>query len=244
MAETPKFDLSKMSVREIVIVVGTLLSAVGYGFYQFEYQVQTKKVALLEQQSRETQASIGAFQKILINPSRVKKTKAQITKIKNEIVELQTTIKKTKNRLEGQGTEILGELQNEADFYGVFLKSLKTSERTSPDAINVVPILDVRESNNIVLAQSGQTIVIGGLMKTKKEVDDNSVPLLGALPYVGRLFHWNQETVAKTELAILLTPEIMVGKAIDDKFLSTKSQLRNSGYDVVTDRVVTPSFKR
>ena len=129
MAETPKFDLSKMSVRELVIVVGPLLSAVGYGFYQFEYQVQTKKVALLEQQSRETQASIGAFQKILINPSRVKKTKAQITKIKNEIVELQTTIKKTKNRLEGQGTEILGELQNEADFYGVFLKSLKTNER-------------------------------------------------------------------------------------------------------------------
>jgi len=120
----------------------------------------------------------------------------------------------------------------------------KSGERTSPDAINVVPILDVRESNNIVLAQSGQTIVIGGLMKTKKEVDDNSVPLLGALPYVGRLFHWNQETVAKTELAILLTPEIMVGKTIDDKFLSTQSQLRSSGYDVITDRIVTPSFKR
>ncbi|MBT4897671.1 MAG: hypothetical protein HON56_01250, partial [Nitrospina sp.] len=81
-------------------------------------------------------------------------------------------------------------------------------------------------------------------MKTKKEVDDNSVPLLGALPYVGRLFHWNQETVAKTELAILLTPEIMVGKTIDDKFLSTQSQLRSSGYDVITDRIVTPSFKR
>ena len=133
---------------------------------------------------------------------------------------------------------------------GQIMMSINTSiteqsgERTSPDAINVVPILDVRESNNIVLAQSGQTIVIGGLMKTKKEVDDNSVPLLGALPYVGRLFHWNQETVAKTELAILLTPEIMVGKAIDDKFLSTQSQLRSSGYDVITDRIVTPSFKR
>ena len=39
MAETPKFDLSKIAIREIVIVIVTLLSAVGYGFYQFEYQV-------------------------------------------------------------------------------------------------------------------------------------------------------------------------------------------------------------
>jgi len=129
MAETPKFDISKLTIREIVIVVGTLLSAVGYGFYQFEYQVQIKKITQLEKQSREVKASIETFQKILINPSRVKQTRAEIKKIKDEIIELQTTIEKTKNRLEGQGLEILNELQNEADFYGVFLKSLKTSER-------------------------------------------------------------------------------------------------------------------
>ncbi len=120
----------------------------------------------------------------------------------------------------------------------------KSGERTSPDGINIVPILDVRESNNIVLAQHGQTIIIGGLMKTKKEVDDNSIPLLGAIPYLGRLFHWTQETESKTELVIMLTPEIMVGRAIDDKYLSERSHLRNLGYDVPTDRLITPSFRR
>jgi MSHA biogenesis protein MshL len=61
---------------------------------------------------------------------------------------------------------------------GQIMMSINTSiteragERSSPDGIVVVPILDVRESNNVVLAQHGQTIVIGGLMKTKKEVDD------------------------------------------------------------------------
>ena len=60
---------------------------------------------------------------------------------------------------------------------GQIMMSINTSiteragERSSPDGIVVVPILDVRESNNVVLAQHGQTIVIGGLMKTKKEVD-------------------------------------------------------------------------
>jgi len=58
---------------------------------------------------------------------------------------------------------------------GDIMMSINTSiteqsgERTYPDGINIVPIVDVRESNNVVLAQHGQTIVIGGLMKTKKK---------------------------------------------------------------------------
>jgi MSHA biogenesis protein MshL len=120
----------------------------------------------------------------------------------------------------------------------------KAGERISPDAVNVVPILDVRESNNVVLAQHGQTIVIGGLMKTKKEVDDNSVPLFGALPVVGRFFHWEQENALKTELVIMLTPQIMAGRAIDDKFKEESERLRNTGYDVYSDSIVNPSFRR
>lgn len=120
----------------------------------------------------------------------------------------------------------------------------KSGERTSPDNVNVVPILDVRESNNVVLAQHGQTIVIGGLMKTKKEVDDNSVPILGAIPYVGRFFHWDNETEAKTELVIMLTPEIMAGQAIDDKFNFESSRLRNFGYNNRNSRISNPTFRR
>ncbi len=120
----------------------------------------------------------------------------------------------------------------------------KSGERTSPDGVNVVPVLDVRESNNVVLAQHGQTIVIGGLMKTRKEVDDNSVPFLGAIPYVGRIFHWDQENESKTELVIMLTPEIMVGKAIDGRYAQERHKLRDLGYDPPTNRMVNPSFNR
>jgi Tfp pilus assembly protein PilO len=129
MATKPeKSDLKNLSIRELVIIVGTLLSAVGYGFDQFEYTVQTKKIKKLNEQSTETQASIGALQQVLISPARTQKTKAEIEKTQEEIVELQTAIEKTKARLTGQDLEILNELQNQADFYGVFLKSIKTSE--------------------------------------------------------------------------------------------------------------------
>ncbi|MBT5469943.1 MAG: hypothetical protein HOK41_05025 [Nitrospina sp.] len=120
----------------------------------------------------------------------------------------------------------------------------KSGERTSPDGINIVPILDVREANNVVIAQHGQTIIIGGLMKTRKEVDDNSVPLFGSLPLVGRLFHWDQENTLKSELVIMLTPEIMAGRSVDDRFKKERDRLRNTGYDVYSDTIANPSFRR
>jgi MSHA biogenesis protein MshL len=120
----------------------------------------------------------------------------------------------------------------------------KSGERTSPDNVVVVPILDVRESNSVVLAQHGQTIVIGGLMKTKKEVDDNSVPILGAIPYFGDFFHWSNETESKTELVIMLTPEIMAGQAVDTRFNTESSRLRNLGYNTKNSQFSNPTFKR
>jgi hypothetical protein len=42
---------------------------------------------------------------------------------------LEQEIEKAKDRLKGQGMEIINDLQNEADFFGVFLKSMRTTER-------------------------------------------------------------------------------------------------------------------
>jgi Tfp pilus assembly protein PilO len=126
--ETAKFDISKLSIREIIIMIGTLLSAIGYGFYQFEYSVQTKKLTKLEIQLRELQTSIGALQIVLTHSASIDQTKIQIKTIKGEIDTIQSDIEKSKSRLTGQDTEILNSLQSEADFYGVFLKSIKSSE--------------------------------------------------------------------------------------------------------------------
>lgn len=135
MATKPaKSDLKNLSIREIAIIVGTLISAIGYGFVEFEYKVQTKIIEKLEKQSKEIQATTGAFQKALITPARTKKTKAEIILLKAEIIELQSTIERIKARLTGQDLEILDELQSEADVYGVFLKSIKTNERSISQA--------------------------------------------------------------------------------------------------------------
>jgi hypothetical protein len=127
--KTPKFDLAKLTLREIAIFIGVSLAATGYGFYEFEYSVQEKKITQIEKEQKALDVSINTFQKMLINPAQANRTKTQIKKIKNEIVDIQASIEKTKVRLTGQDLEILNNLQGEADFYGVYLKSMKTSER-------------------------------------------------------------------------------------------------------------------
>jgi hypothetical protein len=42
----------------------------------------------------------------------------------------------------------------------------------------------------------------------------------------------------------MLTPEIMAGKAVDEKYLSESSSIKNFGYDDATTNMVNPSFKR
>ena len=90
--------------------------------------------------------------------------------------------------------------------------------------------MDVRESNNVVLTQSGQTIVIGGLIKTTKERNDNDVPFLSKIPLLGYFFQHKEEIDTKTELVIMLTPEVMVGTGIDDRYQQEKNRMEKYSF--------------
>jgi MSHA biogenesis protein MshL len=68
----------------------------------------------------------------------------------------------------------------------------------------------IRESDSVVRARSGQVIVIGGLMTTQNSNTNYQTPFLGSIPVIGNLFKSKQTTGTKTELVILLKP-IVVG---------------------------------
>lgn len=78
------------------------------------------------------------------------------------------------------------------------------------------PIIDVREADMIVRAREGQVIVIGGLMQEKRSDSDSKVPILGDLPGIGALFRSTSQEARKTELVVLLSPTVMVGKKVDE----------------------------
>ncbi|HET6725136.1 MAG TPA: pilus (MSHA type) biogenesis protein MshL [Gammaproteobacteria bacterium] len=67
----------------------------------------------------------------------------------------------------------------------------------------------VRESDSVVRAKSGQIIVIGGLMKNETHDRVYKTPLLGDIPFLGALFRHTQKQNVKTELVILLKPIVI-----------------------------------
>lgn len=67
----------------------------------------------------------------------------------------------------------------------------------------------IQESDNVVRANTGQIIVIGGLMKEASTSENASVPLLGDVPVIGNLFKHQRLTRIKKELVILLKPTVM-----------------------------------
>lgn len=68
---------------------------------------------------------------------------------------------------------------------------------------------NIRESDTVIRAKSGEIVVIGGLMQTMTTNGESRVPFLGAIPIVGNLFKTKQDVERKKELVILLKPTVV-----------------------------------
>ncbi|HAC67175.1 MAG TPA: type IV pilus secretin PilQ [Pseudomonas sp.] len=89
--------------------------------------------------------------------------------------------------------------------------------KDAPDyqnALNGVPPISKNEVNAKVLVSDGETIVLGGVFSNTQTKSTTKVPMLGDIPYVGRLFRRDSVTDSKVELLIFLTPRIMNNQAI------------------------------
>ncbi len=73
-----------------------------------------------------------------------------------------------------------------------------------------------------VVVEDGQTLLIGGLMRTDKTKTQTGIPFLSQIPLLGYLFRSTSDTFTKSELIILITPHVVgspeEGQAITEKF--------------------------
>jgi type IV pilus assembly protein PilQ len=72
-----------------------------------------------------------------------------------------------------------------------------------------VPSIDTREIVTQVLVNDGQTVVLGGIFETERRDAENKVPVLGDVPFLGRLFKSTTKMDNKDELLIFVTPRIL-----------------------------------
>lgn len=66
-----------------------------------------------------------------------------------------------------------------------------------------------RQSDSIVRARSGQVVVIGGLLQNVNDNTDANVPWLSKLPVLGVLFQQQRKDLERSELVILLRPQVV-----------------------------------
>ncbi|MEK1907323.1 MAG: type IV pilus secretin PilQ, partial [Pseudomonas sp.] len=82
------------------------------------------------------------------------------------------------------------------------------------NAVLGVPPIKKNEVNAKVLVNDGETIVIGGVFSNTQSKSVEKVPLLGDIPFLGRLFRKDTVTDTKNELLVFVTPRIMNNQAI------------------------------
>ena len=75
---------------------------------------------------------------------------------------------------------------------------------------NDVPIITSRELEASVSIQSGDTLVLGGLVREDVRESHTKVPILGSIPILGALFRSSRTENIRTELLVLISPEVLV----------------------------------
>ena len=173
-------------------------------------------------------------------------SRPQILAVDNQAAEI--NIGQSVPQITGSQTTELGNINNTIEYRDVGV-ILRVTPRISPDGfvslevepeisslsssnVNVgqagsAPIFNERKATTTVRVQNGHTIMIGGLISTDDDVRDEGIPILKSIPLIGMLFRDRSVSKKRTELIIILTPQIIT--TVDQADRMTQKGLERSG---------------
>jgi pilus assembly protein CpaC len=79
-----------------------------------------------------------------------------------------------------------------------------------------IPALSTRRAETDVELAEGQSFVVAGLVDNREQEIFNKIPVLGSLPIFGALFKSKDEKRQRTDLIVLVTPELTTPLATTD----------------------------
>ncbi|MDD5347575.1 MAG: hypothetical protein PHT59_03070 [Candidatus Omnitrophica bacterium] len=77
-----------------------------------------------------------------------------------------------------------------------------------------VPVIDRRSASTKLVMKNGQTLILGGLIKSTTIKKTTKVPFFGDLPGLGHLFKSEYDSKEKTELLIFVSPTVITDTEI------------------------------
>lgn len=73
----------------------------------------------------------------------------------------------------------------------------------------LTPTIAQREIESSIAVQSGETVLLGGLIQQNVRETRTGIPLLSDIPYLGDLFSSTDKNMNRTELIVLITPRVV-----------------------------------
>jgi general secretion pathway protein D len=148
--------------------------------------------------NREARIQIGQQVPIVTTETPVSTTGTTGTSISRTIQYKDTgVILKIKPLINESGLVSLDLNQEVSDY---FIQSLYGSE---------YPVITKREASTNLVAQDGETIVIGGLIGDSFKRTKEGIPLLSSIPLIGHLFGTTKDENKRNEVIMLLTPTVV-----------------------------------
>jgi general secretion pathway protein D len=106
-------------------------------------------------------------------------------------------------------------------------QTVETPKTTTVSSIDS-PTIQTREITSNVAVQSGETIVLGGLIDENDTFNKSGIPFLYQLPLIGPLFGSTTKEKLKTELVVLITPRVVQTK-LDAKLIADEFKRKLTG---------------
>ncbi|WP_462152145.1 type II secretion system protein GspD [Pseudoalteromonas xiamenensis] len=102
-------------------------------------------------------------------------------------------------------------------------QNISNEVKTDNPTVQGSPAIFDRAIKTEAIAETGQTIILGGLISTRHSNGDSAVPGLSQIPILGELFKTKSESNEKTELVIMVTPKVIES---GDEWLHIKADLQ------------------
>jgi type II secretory pathway component GspD/PulD (secretin) len=90
--------------------------------------------------------------------------------------------------------------------------------------------IDVQTLQTTVSANDGETIILGGLIRKLDNKQENKIPVLGDLPWVGAAFRYRTQDIQRRELIFIMTPHIIRSEADMFKLVGEEARKMSWGF--------------
>ncbi|MES0490781.1 MAG: secretin N-terminal domain-containing protein [Leptospirales bacterium] len=102
-----------------------------------------------------------------------------------------------------------------------------------PEDTTLNPTFTKRDIKTSVRVADGQTIVIGGLVSTRKTKTERKIPILGDIPILGYLFKRTGTVINKTNLLVFITPHVLTNRQVADDFTNESVQRQEKEFEKI-----------